>query len=127
MERKANSIKMIIFFFLIFLVLFIAVTGRFLYIQAKGEVNDVSLENGAADPTTVHCRVRRKCGRICDNAGVMLAYDRCVFRIYAVVDSSHSQYKSEILDVDDPAETAKKLAKYLDIDENSVEEKLTKV
>ncbi|HLQ84176.1 MAG TPA: penicillin-binding protein [Pseudogracilibacillus sp.] len=127
MERKANSIKMIIFFFLIFLVLFIAVTGRFLYIQAKGEVNDVSLENWAADQRKVNYPLKAERGKIYDNAGVMLAYDRPVFRIYAVVDSSYSQYKNEILHVDDPAETAKKLAKYLDIDEKSVEEKLTKV
>ncbi len=127
MERKANSIKMIIFFFVIFLVLFIAVTGRFLYIQAKGEVNDVSLENWAADQRKVSYPLKAERGKIYDNAGVMLAYDRPVFRIYAVVDSSYSQYKDETLHVDNPKETANKLAKYLDIDAKEVEEKLTKV
>src|SRR5699024_12296082 len=92
MERKANSIKMIIFFFLIFLVLFIAVTGRFLYIQAKGEVNDVSLENWAADQRKVNYPLKAERGKIYDNEGIMLAYDRPVFCIYEVVEYSYSTF-----------------------------------
>ena len=127
MDKKANSIKMIVFFFILFSIFFVAVTGRFLYIQAKGEVSDVSLESWAAEKREVSYPLKAERGKIYDNAGVMLAYDRPVFRIYAIVDSSYSKNKDKVLHVDNPEKTAKSLAKYLDIDEKNVQDKLTKV
>lgn len=127
MEKKANSIKMIVFFFILFSIIFVAVTGRFLYIQAKGEVSDVSLESWAADKREVSYPIKAERGKIYDNAGVMLAYDRPVFRIYAIVDSSYSENREKTMHVEDSEATAKSLAKYLDIDENEIEAKLAKV
>ena len=127
MEKKANSKKMIVFFFLLFLVIFAFVTGRFLYIQAKGEVNNVSLESFAADKRGVSYPLKAERGKIYDHSGVMLAYDRPVFRIYAVVDPAYSKNKKEVLHVDNPKKTVKSLAEYLDIDEKKAEEKLVKV
>lgn len=126
MGKKANSRKMIIFFFILFSVMFVAVTGRFLYIQAKGEVNNISLENWAADKREVSYPLKAERGKIYDNTGVMLAYDRPVFRLYAVVDSSYSENKAEKLHVEDPKTTIETLAKFLDIDENKAEERLAK-
>ncbi len=126
MGKKANSKKMIIFFFLLFLVIFVAVTGRFLYIQAKGEVNNVSLENWASDKREVSYPLKAERGKIYDDTGVMLAYDRPVFRIYAVVDPTYSENKDKSLHVEDPEETTKKLANFLDIDEKKTEERLAK-
>src|SRR5690625_47669 len=107
MGKKANSKKMIIFFFIVFAVVFVAVTGRFLYIQAKGEVNNVSLKEWAKDKREVSYPLKAERGKIYDDTGVMLAYDRPVFRIYAVIDPAHSKNKQDNLHVEDPESTAK--------------------
>src|SRR5690625_7018886 len=56
----------------------------------------------------------------------MLAYDRPVFRIYAVIDPAHSKNKQDNLHVEDPESTAKELAKFIDIDQQEAEERLAK-
>src|SRR5690625_229293 len=126
MGKKANSKKMIIFFFIVFAVVFVAVTGRFLYIQAKGEVNNVSLKEWAKDKREVSYPLKAERGKIYDDTGVMLAYDRPVFRIYAVIDPAHSKNKQDNLHVEDPESTAKELAKFIDIDQQEAEERLAK-
>lgn len=126
MGKKANSKKMIIFFFIVFSVVFVAVTGRFLYIQAKGEVNNVSLKEWAKDKREVSYPLKAERGKIYDDTGVMLAYDRPVFRIYAVIDPAHSKNKQDNLHVEDPESTAKELAKFIDIDQQETEERLAK-
>src|SRR5699024_3538815 len=126
MGKKANSKKMIIFFFIVFAVVFVAVTGRFLYIQAKGEVNNVSLKEWAKDKREVSYPLKAERGKIYDDTGVMLAYDRHVFRIYAVIDPAHSKNKQDNLHVEDPESTAKELAKFIDMDQQEAEERLAK-
>src|SRR5699024_1785765 len=65
-------------------------------------------------------------GTIYDDTGVMLAYDRPVFRMYAVIDPAHSKNKQDNLHVEDPESTAKELAKFIDIDQQEAEERLAK-
>lgn len=125
MDKKANSRKMIILFFIIFSIIFVAVTGRFLYIQAKGEVNNVSLKDWATDKREVSYPLKAERGKIYDDTGVMLAYDRPVFRIYAVIDPGYSKNKEKTLHVKDSKKTIKALAKYIDIDEKKAEKRLS--
>lgn len=126
MEKKANSRKMIIIFFILFSIIFIAVTARFIFIQAKGEVNNVSLKEWATDKREVSYPLKAERGKIYDNSGVMLAYDRPVFRMYAIIDSSYSTNKKDTLHVKDSKTTAKEIAKYLDVDAEQIEKKLEK-
>src|SRR5699024_749342 len=103
-----------------------AVTGRFLYIQAKGEVNNVSLKEWAKDKREVSYPVKAERGKIYDDTGVMLAYDRPVFRIDAVIDPAHSKNKQDNLHVEDTESTAQKITIFIDIDKQKAEERLAK-
>lgn len=107
---------LVLFFAAIFLIL----TGRFIYIQATGEVNDVSLKELAKEKRTSSHALSAERGKIFDDNGMTLAYDRPTYQLYAVVTEETNQLEH----VDDPEETAKQLAPILDIDESDISSKL---
>src|SRR5699024_5885865 len=74
---------------LVFVGTFLIITGRFLYIQAVGEVADVSLEEWAKEKRTASYTIDAERGKIFDNNGMMLAYDRPTFRIYAILNEAY--------------------------------------
>src|SRR5699024_6571267 len=113
-------------FFIVFAVVFVAVTGRFLYIQAKGEVNNVSLKEWAKDKREVSYPLKAERGKIYDDTGVMLAYDRSVFRINAVINPAHSKNKQDNRQVGDTESRAKGQDKFIDIEQLEAEEQLAK-
>ncbi|UJL47848.1 PASTA domain-containing protein [Virgibacillus sp. NKC19-16] len=111
---------LIIFFVAVFLVL----TGRFLYIQATGEVNDVSLEDWADEKRTSAYPLEAERGQIFDKNGMTLAYDRPTFRIYAIVDEAYSSDLEDPDHVTDPEKTAEMLAPKLEMEENEILDRL---
>ncbi len=109
---------LVIFFAAIFLIL----TGRFIYIQATGEVNDVSLKELAIKKRTSSHALSAERGKIFDGNGMILAYDRPTYRLFAIVTGDSNQPNH----VEDPEKTAKKLSTILDIDESEILSKLNK-
>lgn len=105
---------------IVFVGLFLLLTGRFLYIQASGEIDGVSLNKWAKDKRTTSYTIPAERGKIFDSNGMVLAYDRPTFRMYAVVHEKHSENQKEPKHVVDPEKTAKLLAPILDTDETYI-------
>lgn len=108
----------------VFLIFFLIISGRFIYIQVTGEVNDVSLEAWAKEKRETSVVLPAERGKIYDRNGMTLAYNRPTYRIYAIVDPEYSKSQKEPLHVVDPEETAEKLAPLLGIDEKEILERL---
>lgn len=104
---------------LVFVSIFLILTGRFMYIQATGEVNGVSLEDWADRKRTSSYSLDSDRGKILDSNGMVLAYDRPTFKIYAVVKESYSEH------VENPEKTAEKLAPILDMEQEDILERIT--
>ncbi|MEN1966975.1 penicillin-binding protein [Lentibacillus sp. N15] len=109
---------------LVFVAIFLTVTGRFLYIQATGEINGVSLDEWAAQKRTTSYNLPANRGKIMDSNGMTLAYDRPTFRVYAIVDETYTNNTEKPMHVVDPEKTAEKLAPILDMDKASILKRL---
>ncbi|MFD1172016.1 penicillin-binding transpeptidase domain-containing protein [Oceanobacillus picturae] len=105
---------------IIFVGAFLLLTGRFLYIQATGEINDVSLEEWAEQKRTSSYTMSAERGKIFDNNGMMLAYDRPTFRMYAILDEAYTGESEEPKHVVDPEKTAEELAPLLDVEKEEL-------
>ncbi|TFJ94557.1 penicillin-binding protein [Lentibacillus salicampi] len=102
----------------LFVGIFMIISGRFLYIQATGEIAGVSLENWSEEKRTASYTLDAERGKVYDRNGMTLAYDRPTYRIQAIVGESHTQNEEEPLHVVNEEETAEKLAPLLDADES---------
>lgn len=105
MKNKKTNI-MASFFMVVFLIFFLIISGRFIYIQVTGEVNDVSLEAWAKEKRETSVVLPAERGKIYDRNGMTLAYNRPTYRIYAIVDPEYSKSQKEPLHVVDPEEAA---------------------
>lgn len=103
---------------LVFVSIFLILTGRFMYIQATAEVNGVSLEDWADKKRTSSYSLDSDRGKILDSNGMVLAYDRPTFKIKAIVKESYTQH------VENPKKTAETLAPLLDMKEKDIMERL---
>lgn len=103
-----------------FLAIFLVISGRFIYIQATGEVSDVSLIEFANEKRETSFVLPAERGKIYDRTGMTLAYNRPTYRIYAIIDPEYSENFEEPLHVVDPEKTAKQLAPLLDMDEKDI-------
>lgn len=120
MKKNNRTHIMASFLLLAFSVFFLFVMGRFVYIQAKGEVNNVSLKKWAQDKREVTHTLNAERGKIFDNNGKTLAYDRSLYRIYAIVDETYSENAKEPKHVDNARDVAKKLAPFLNLSEQEI-------
>lgn len=111
---------------IVFTGIFLITAGRFLYIQATGEINDISLEEWAEKKRTSTYPLNAERGKIFDKNGMTLAYDRPTFTMYAIVKEEYSDNLEEPKHVTDPQETADKLAPLLDVEESFILERLEK-
>ncbi|ASN05855.1 penicillin-binding transpeptidase domain-containing protein [Virgibacillus necropolis] len=105
---------------LLFVSVFLILTGRFMYIQATGEINNVSLEEWADKKRTASYGLDSERGKILDSNGMTLAYDRPTFKIKAIVDESHSEDLEEPQHVKNPEKTAEMLAPLLDMKQSEI-------
>ncbi|GAA0613096.1 penicillin-binding protein 2B [Virgibacillus siamensis] len=111
---------------LLFAGLFLVLTGRFLYIQATAEINNISLEEWADKKRTTSYTLDAERGKILDKNGMTLAYDRPTFRIHAVVDETYTADPEEPKHVKNPEKTAEVLAPLLDVKESYILKRLNK-
>lgn len=120
MKKNRTTHAMSGVFIIVFSLLFLLLAGRFMYIQATGEVAGVSLEQWAKEKRTTSYPLSSERGKIFDKNGMTLAYDMPVYRLYAIISEEYSKGMEEPLHVVDPAATAKALAPILDVDEKDI-------
>ncbi|HLS35864.1 MAG TPA: penicillin-binding protein [Bacillota bacterium] len=113
-NRRVHIVTLV--YMAIFLVVFLVIAGRFLYIQVTGKVQGVSLEELAEKKRTVSNVVLAERGKIYDTNGMLLAFDRPTFKMYAVLDENFTLYENEPKHVQDIEDAAEKLASILDVD-----------
>jgi penicillin-binding protein 2B len=109
-----------------FIAIFLVLTGRFIYIQATGEVNNVSLEEWAEEKRTSSYTLPAERGKILDKNGMILAYDRPTYRVYAVIDEAYTDEPENPRHVVDTDETAAQLAPYLEVEPGEIADALKK-
>lgn len=111
---------------LIYVVAFLVIAGRFIFIEATGEVDGIDLKKWAKDKRTSSYVISAERGKIFDNTGMTLAYDRPVYRMYAVLDPNYSKNQTTKKHVDDIDKTAEKLSGFINLDKAEIKERLTK-
>ncbi|MDL4841270.1 penicillin-binding protein [Aquibacillus rhizosphaerae] len=121
MKKNKTTHVMSAVIMLLFVVMFLTVSGRFLYIQGTGEVAGVSLQEWADSRRTNTHEIKAERGTIYDRNKMPLAQDRSVYRVYAIVDDSFSTDPDNPKHVDNPQNTAEKLAPLLDMDGNELQ------
>lgn len=104
-----------------FAILFLVIAGRFLYIESTAKVQGVDLNEWAEDIRTSSYEIDANRGKIFDKNGMVLAYDRPTYRMYAIVDPEYTANPKEPRHVTEPSKTASKLAPLLDLSESEIE------
>lgn len=135
MKTSRTTRVMASIFMLLFVVVFLFIAGRFLYIQITGEINGVSLRAWAEEKRKTEYPLEAKRGTIFDSNGMILAYDLPTFRMHAIVDEAHSAGTNTTHHVDDIKGTAEQIAPILDVEpsyliermESGVKNELTQV
>ena len=105
---------------MLYLIAFLIIAGRFIFIEVTGEVNGIDLKKWAKDKRTSSHVISAERGKIFDNTGMTLAYDRPVYRVYAVLDPNYSKNQSTKKHVEDIDKTAEKLSKFIDLDKTKI-------
>lgn len=124
MRKNKTTNLMAGVFMILFVVLFLILAGRFMYIQATGEVNGVSLQTWADQQRTAQYTIEAERGKIFDKNGMSLAYDRPTYRLYAIVNEAYSEKSEKPLHVEDARMTAEKLAPLLGVEVDDILEPL---
>src|SRR5690625_7939983 len=91
MNKNKRTHRFTILLIIGFLAIFSFISGRFIYIQATGEVHEVSLNDLAEDVREASVTLPSERGKIYDTNGNVLAFNRPVYRIYAILDEKVSK------------------------------------
>jgi penicillin-binding protein 2B len=119
MQKKKNMKSGAAILFLIFSLLFFLLIGRFVYIQVSGKAGGEVLA-AKLDKKYLKSRpLEAERGSILDSKGEVIAEDTSSYSLIAVLDKT-------VTHVEDPEKTAEKLAKYIDMDEQDIYQRLTK-
>lgn len=124
MDKRKTTNIMAGILIILFMGIFLVISGRFIYIQTTGEVNDVSLRNWAKEQRTSSHPLSAKRGTIFDSNDMSLAYDQPTYRLFAVIDETFSKNSSKPQHVVDPDKTAEELANVIDQDKTNLLEVL---
>ncbi len=110
----------------IFVVIFLLLAGRFLYIQTTGEVQGVNLDEWADSRRTNSYTITAKRGSIYDRKSMPLAQNRATYDLYAIIDDTFSPNPEKNLKhVADVNKTANALAPILEVDAAEISDILT--
>lgn len=115
--------------FLMFLLyggLFLLLFWRIVHLQTASEVNGYSLQAEAAAKYAREVHLAANRGRILDRNDSVIAEDTLAYKLVAVVNEDASKNSKEPVHVVDPAETAKILAQYIEMDEQEIYQILTR-
>lgn len=112
--------------FILFVLLFFILAGRFIYIQVTGQVDGEVLATKAQEKTLKQAGIESSRGSITDRNGSVLAEDTSSYTLIAILDSNMTVDEDNPKHVVDPEKTAKQLAKYIDMDEATILKQLKK-
>lgn len=121
-NRKLGTAILYLGFGLLFFILF----ARIVFIQATGTADGHELKNEALEKYMRTDVLEAKRGTIYDTNGDVIAEDTASFTIAAILDPSVTTDPEKPNHVVDPEKTAAVLAKYLEIEEADILERLTK-
>ncbi|WP_050181533.1 penicillin-binding protein [Domibacillus robiginosus] len=121
-NRKIGAAILFIGFALLFFILF----SRVFYIQATGTAAGHKLKNEALEKYMRTDVLEASRGTIYDTNGEVIAEDTTSFTMAAILDDSVTTNPESPNHVVDPEKTAKVLAKYIDMDEEDILERLQK-
>lgn len=124
MRKNKTTHMMAGILIIFFIAIFVVLTGRFIYIQATGEINNISLEKWAEQKRTSSYTLPAERGKILDKNGMILAYDRPTYRIYAIIDEAYSEDPENPRHVVDVDKTAETLAPLLETDPSVIRDSL---
>ncbi|WP_338048364.1 penicillin-binding protein [Paraliobacillus sediminis] len=116
MKKNKTTSTMANLFIIIFVVIFLTLSGRFLYIQATGEIQGIDLQDWADDRRTNNYAIEANRGTIYDRNGMDLAQDRATYGLYAIVDQAYSSDPDKPKHVDNVDATAVALAPLLEME-----------
>ncbi|WP_226578477.1 penicillin-binding protein [Halobacillus litoralis] len=122
--NNRNTNRSSVLLMAVFSIIFLTIAGRFLYIETAATIEGVDLKEWAEDIRTSSYEIDAARGKIYDKNGMVLAYDRPTYRLYAVVDPDYSINLPEPKHVTDPEKTASMLAPFLDMKAGEIEETL---
>lgn len=108
----------------LFTLAFLIIAGRFLYIQITGNVQNVSLVEWAENIRKTSVTLESERGSILDSNGNLLAFNRPVYKMYAILKEDFSENSDVPLHVIDYEKTAKTLSQYIDLEEADILERL---
>ncbi|MGE6258652.1 penicillin-binding protein [Heyndrickxia sporothermodurans] len=111
--------------FLIFGLLFFVLIVRFLTIQVTGEVDGTPLADEATEQYLRHDTIKAKRGNIYDKNGEIIAEDTASYRLQAILSNKMTIDPKKPHHVVDFEKTARELAKYIDMSETEIYQKLT--
>lgn len=123
-RRIGNMRRGALVLFIFFTILFLLVSGRFLYLQITGEANGVPLAAKASKQHLKSNVIEAKRGSILDRKGEVLAEDTASYTIAAVVSDKLPKTTKNPMRVVDEEKTAQVLAKYIPMDESDILDKL---
>ncbi|MGM9925276.1 MAG: penicillin-binding protein [Bacillus sp. (in: firmicutes)] len=123
-NKNINNGAAILFIF--FVLLFFILAGRFTYIQVTGKADGQVLAVKAQEKTLKKAAIESNRGSIVDRNGEAIAEDTSSYTLIAILDSNMTVDDKNPQHVVDPEETAKQLAKYINMDEAAILERLQK-
>ncbi|PAD37236.1 penicillin-binding protein [Terribacillus saccharophilus] len=126
MKKNKTTQRMAMFLLSAFALLFLVLAGRFLFIQASGEVAGVNLKEFAESKRTDSYTLEATRGKILDRNGMELAYDQPTYSIYAIVSEKYSADKDHPIHVTDVDKTSEEIADIIDADPADLKERLQK-
>ncbi|WP_110112926.1 penicillin-binding protein [Bacillus sp. CGMCC 1.16541] len=110
----------------IFALLFFILGSRFFYIQATGKAEGEALAQIAQKKYTRQSTIEGHRGTIYDRRGEPVAHDTGAYTVVAILDKNQTKNKKEPKHVIDPEKTAQQLAPLLEMEEQKLENLLTK-
>ncbi|PLS16587.1 penicillin-binding protein [Bacillus sp. M6-12] len=119
--KQRNMNRGAVLLFMIFSMLFFLLIGKIAYIQITGKAGGEVLAAKAEVKYLKQRVLEANRGSILDTNGEIIAEDTSSYTLFAVLDK---KMKPDY--VKDPEKTAKKLAKYLEMDEDEIYSRLTK-
>ncbi|MEW9501397.1 penicillin-binding protein [Jeotgalibacillus marinus] len=110
--------------FIVFGALFFALLTRFSTLQITGELEGVDLAARAQSQYEREQILEAERGKILDTNGEVIAEDAQTYKLVAVLDEDLTTNEDNPQHVDDPEKTAEILAKYIDLSEEEILERL---
>lgn len=123
-RTKRRLSKGAVFLFFVFGIAFLVLFTRIAYIQATGEIKGNDLKERAADIRARKEILPAERGKIVDRRGEVIVEDTTTYRLQAILDTPKAR-EMQVPYVSNPENTAKVLAKHIEMSEKAILKQLT--